>query len=78
MNGVIRLRVAEALSKREWTAYRLAQEAKITMAVAYRLGKSNPRIRRLDLATLDAVCRALTCQPGELLEYVPERKRTPR
>ena len=27
---------------------------------------------RIDYSTLDALCRALDCQPGDLLEYVPE------
>jgi DNA-binding Xre family transcriptional regulator len=45
------------------------------MPVAYRLAKRDPGIRRLDLGTLDAVCRALNVQPGKLLEYVPDRKR---
>lgn len=63
------------LEQRGWTRYRFAQEAEISMPVAYRLAKRDPGIRRLDLTTLDAVCRALNVQPGELLEYVPDRKR---
>lgn len=27
---------------------------------------------RVDLATLDALCKALDCTPGDLLEYTPE------
>jgi putative transcriptional regulator len=27
---------------------------------------------RVDLATLDALCKALECTPGDLLEYLPE------
>jgi DNA-binding Xre family transcriptional regulator len=27
---------------------------------------------RIDLATLNALCEALQCTPGDLLEYVPE------
>ena len=73
--SVIRLRVADALARRGWTAYRLAQEAEITIPVAYRLAKADAKLRRLDLGTLDAVCRALAVQPGDLLEYVPDRRR---
>jgi len=27
---------------------------------------------RVDLATLDALCKALECTPSDLLEYIPE------
>ena len=30
------------------------------------------KVRRVDLATLDALCRALGVQVGDLLEYVPD------
>lgn len=29
-------------------------------------------IRRLDVEHIDALCQAFNCQPGELLEWVPE------
>lgn len=29
-------------------------------------------IRRLDVEHIDALCQALNCQPGEMLEWVPE------
>ncbi len=32
----------------------------------------NNRARAVRFSTLDAICRALDCQPGDLLEYVPE------
>lgn len=48
------------------------------MPVAYRLAKPDAGLRRLDLATLDALCRTLNVQPGQLLEYVPERERRRR
>ncbi len=31
----------------------------------------NNKARAVRLATLDALCRELDCQPGDLLEYVP-------
>jgi len=30
------------------------------------------KARALRLETLDAICRYLKCQPGDILEYVPE------
>jgi putative transcriptional regulator len=32
----------------------------------------NNNALRIDLATLNALCEALHCTPGDLLEYVPE------
>ena len=72
---MIRLRVADVLEQRGWTAYRLAREAKISMPVAYRLAKRYGNFRRLDLVTLDVLCQTLSVQPGDLLEYVPDRKK---
>ena len=30
------------------------------------------KVRGIRFATLDAVCRALDCQPGDLLEWLPD------
>ncbi len=30
------------------------------------------KARAIRFSTLDAICRELDCQPGDLLEYVPE------
>jgi putative transcriptional regulator len=30
------------------------------------------KVKRVDLSTLEGLCRALDCQPGDLLEYVPD------
>ena len=32
----------------------------------------NNNALRIDLSTLSALCQALNCTPGDLLEYVPE------
>jgi putative transcriptional regulator len=74
---MIRVRVAEQLRKKGWTAYRLAQESGLPIQTAYRLARSDAAPRRLSLESLDALCRALDCQPGDLLRYVPAKgKRT--
>ena len=38
------------------------------------------KVKAIRFSTLDALCRALDCQPGDLLEFVPdsERHRDPR
>lgn len=32
----------------------------------------NNHARAVRFSTLDALCRVLQCQPGELLEYIPD------
>jgi len=33
---------------------------------------ANEKTKRVDLAVIARICRALDCQPGDLLEYVPD------
>lgn len=30
------------------------------------------KVTRIDVETIDKLCRALDCQPGDLLEYAPD------
>jgi putative transcriptional regulator len=32
------------------------------------------KVKGVRFATLEAICRHLDCQPGDLLEYVPDRE----
>ena len=34
----------------------------------------NNKAKAVRFTTLNAICKALDCQPGDLLEYVPEEK----
>ena len=34
----------------------------------------NDHAKALRFTTLEAICRALDCQPGDILEYVPEEE----
>jgi len=33
----------------------------------------NGKVKAIRFSTLAAVCKALNCQPGDLMEYVPEQ-----
>jgi len=35
------------------------------------------KVKGLRLSTLDAICRALACQPGDILEYAAEEAAEP-
>ena len=34
----------------------------------------NNKARAVRFSTLEAICKALDCQPGDILEYVPEEE----
>lgn len=58
------------LAKRKMSMTELSQRVGITMANLSIL--KNGKSRAIRMSTLDAVCTALSCQPGELLEWVDE------
>lgn len=55
------------LAKRKMSVTELAARVGITLANISIL--KNGKARAIRLATLEAICRALECQPGDLLEY---------
>ena len=55
------------LAKRKMSVTELAERVGITMANLSIL--KNERAKAIRLSTLDAICRALDCQPGDILEY---------
>ena len=59
------------LAKRKMSLTELSEKVGITVANLSVL--KNGRARAVRFETLDAICRALQCQPGEILEYKEER-----
>ena len=55
------------LAKRKMSVTELAERVGITMANISIL--KNGKARAIRLLTLEAICRALDCQPGDILEY---------
>ena len=60
------------LVKRGMKLSELAEAIDITLPNLSIL-KTN-KARAIRFSTLDAICTVLECQPGELLEYIPEEK----
>ena len=58
------------MAKRKMSLGELAQKVDITMANLSIL--KNNKARAVRFSTLEAICKALDCQPGDILEYVPE------
>lgn len=55
------------LAKRKMSVTELAEKVGITMANISVL--KNGKARAIRFSTLEAICKALECQPGDILEY---------
>ena len=58
------------LAKRKMSVSALAEKVGITLANISVL--KNGKAKAIRLSTLEAICKALGCQPGDLLEYNPK------
>lgn len=70
MGIVVNLDVMMARRKKGLTE--LAGEVDITMANLSIL--KNNKAKAIRFSTLEAICKALDCQPGDILQYVDEEK----
>ena len=55
------------LAKRKMSVTELAEKVGITMANISVL--KNGKAKAIRFSTLEAICKALECQPGDVLEY---------
>ena len=62
------------LAKRKMSVTELSEKVGITMANMSILKTGKAKAVRL--STLEAICEALDCQPGDLLEYRPNHEVT--
>ena len=69
MSIIINLDVVMAQRKMGLTE--LAQSVDITMANLSIL--KNNKAKAIRFSTLEAICKALKCQPGEILQYVEDK-----
>ena len=60
------------LAKRKMSVTELSERVEITMANISIL--KNGRAKAIKLDTLNRICKALDCQPGDILEYVPDEE----
>lgn len=58
------------MAKRKMSVTELANKVDITMANMSIL--KNNKAKAVRFTTLDAICKALECQPGDILEYVED------
>ena len=58
------------IARRKITLSELAGKVDLTLANLSIL--KNNHAKAVRFTTLEAICKALDCQPGDILEYVPE------
>lgn len=67
MIHMIVLNIDVMLAKRKMSVTQLAERVGITLANISIL--KNGKAKGVKFSTLDAICKALDCQPGDILEY---------
>ena len=58
------------LAKRKMSVTELSERVGITMANISVL--KNGKAKAIKISTLNSICKALHCQPGDILEYVED------
>lgn len=68
----IKVNIDMMLAKRKMSVTELSEKVGITMANISIL--KNGKAKAIRFSTLNALCKALDCQPKDLLEYVEEEE----
>jgi putative transcriptional regulator len=63
----ININIDVMLAKRKMSVTELTKKVGITMANVSIL--KNGKARAIRFSTLEAICKALDCQPGDIIEY---------
>ena len=66
----IRINLDVMMARRKIGLTELSREVDVTMANLSIL--KNNRAKAVRFSTLNAICKVLDCQPGDILEYVPD------
>ncbi len=67
---MILINIDVMMAKRKISLNELSDKVGITLANLSIL--KNNHAKAIRFSTLDAICRALDCQPSDILEYVPD------
>ena len=66
------LRLDRVMADRKMSLKELAERVEISNVNLSNL--KTGKVREIRFSTLDAICRELHCQPGDILEYVEEEE----
>ena len=64
------LRLDRVMADRKMSLKELAEKVEISNVNLSNL--KTGKVKAIRFSTLDAICKALDCQPGDILEYVEE------
>ena len=73
---MIAIRVDQLLKKHERTFYWLAKETGVSHTTLWRLKKG--KALGINFVTLEKLCEALDCQPGDLLSFTNRKNKARR
>ncbi|MGF7144706.1 putative transcriptional regulator [Anaerotaenia torta] len=66
------IRLDRMMADRKMSLNELSKHVGITLANLSNL--KNGKISAVKLSTLEAICKALNCQPGDLFEYIDDEE----
>mgnify|MGYP001560502378 CR=1 FL=1 len=69
---MIRINLDVMMAKRKMSLTELAEKVGITMANLSVL--KTEKARAIRFSTLESICKVLDCQPGDILEYLSDKK----
>jgi putative transcriptional regulator len=69
---IIEVRIDDLLEKRERTFYWLSKQTGVSHTTLWRLKKG--KALGINFATLEKICEALDCEPGDILRLVSEKR----
>lgn len=70
--AIVYKKLFDKLEKNGWTTYRIRKEKLIGQATLTALKNGTGG---LDSKTINKFCEVFQCQPGDLMEYVPDDKK---
>lgn len=68
----IKINLDVVMAQRKTGLTELAEQVDLTLANLSIL--KNNKAKAIRFSTLEAICKALDCQPGDILEYVEEKE----
>lgn len=68
MGMVFKINVLQALKDKGYSTYLIQKERMLSHSTVQKLRKGSP----VSWENIEALCRLLEIQPGDLLEYVPD------
>ncbi|MFA5805984.1 MAG: helix-turn-helix transcriptional regulator [Melioribacteraceae bacterium] len=69
---MIRVNLDVMMAKRKMSLTELAEKVGLTMSNLSVL--KTEKARAIRFSTLEAICKVLECQPGDILEYIHDKK----